>query len=340
MRRYLILAFCGGALLAAALLVHTGTLRVAWGRGEERLNQTAGLVNAGQGDAAAVQKQGCRYDTTPEVVADGDIHATRCDADGDQIIATDAADPLETNLEQLNATDLEGPYDENGGAGNERVIGVSVRTAGAAGASAEGVILRDTNGTALSDGTDDGQLDVDVIDFPDNEPVNVAQLAGTATATGSGVVGAGVLRAVLATDVATLRDTNATALTDGTDDGELDIDVVSAALTEVQGDQVVPQAPTAVACDDTGAIAFTADAADAYLEIANVGTNDVCLRWGTAGVPDRTTLTSCNLVLGAHAGTGDFTVYRTPPLVRLGSEAFECDASVATNLVVTAFRTQ
>ena len=74
------------------------------------------------------------------------------------------------NLEQLNATDLEGPYDENGGGGFERVLGVSIRTAGAAGASSEGVILRDTNGTGLTDGMDDGELDVDS---------NLATLAGT-----------------------------------------------------------------------------------------------------------------------------------------------------------------
>ena len=112
------------------------------------------------------------------------------------------------------------------------------------------------------------------------------------------------------------------------------------AKVETNGDQVVPQQPSAVACDDTGAIAFTANAADVRIEVWNSGANDVCVRWGTAGTPDRTSLSSCSFVLGAHAGSGTSDVYVTPADMRVGGEAFECDASAATNLVVTAYRTE
>ena len=164
-RPFMSVAF--GAVLAVAflVLVRPGLLRDARAQGAHMLNYTAALVNAAQGDAAAVQKQGCRYDTTPEVVADGDVHAVRCDAEGDQF-------------------------------------------------------------------------------------VNVNTIP----------------------------------------------------LTEVQGDQVTPAAQTTVACDDTGAVAFTANAASVRLEIWNAGVNDVCLRWGTAGTPDRTP-TACRRPTWASCAT-------------------------------------
>lgn len=199
------LLWLGGSVLGAVLLA----LSAGWwpgavmAQGAHMLNYTAAIVNAAQGDAAAVQKQGCRYDTTPEVVADGDVHAVRCDANGDQF-------------------------------------------------------------------------------------VNVA----------------------------------------------------TTALTEVQGDQVTPSTQTTVACTDTGAISITLNAATARAEIWNTGANDVCVRWGTAGTPDRTTLTSCSFVLGAYAGTGTSTVYVTPADFRVGGEAFECDAVAATSLVVVEWLTQ
>ncbi len=196
-----------GAVLTVALF-GWWPARVAEAVGPNLLNATAALVNAAQGDAAAVVRQGCRYDTTPEVVADGDVHAVRCDANGDQF-------------------------------------------------------------------------------------VNIA----------------------------------------------------TTALTEVQGDQVVPQAPATVACTDTGLIAFTADAADVRLEIWNTSASDVCIRWCAGacagGAPDRTTLTTCSVVLGAYAGSGTPDVYVTPADFRVGGEAFECDTVAAPgNLVVTAHRTQ
>ena len=102
--------------------------------------------------------------------------------------------------------------------------------------------------------------------------------------------------------------------------------------------QSVPQVPTAVACDDTGIVAFTANASDNRLTLWNTGTVDVCVRFGSATGADRTTLTTCTVVLGAYAGSGTPDVYETPEGMRIGGEVFCCDASAASSLAVTAWR--
>lgn len=110
---------------------------------------------------------------------------------------------------------------------------------------------------------------------------------------------------------------------------------------EFQGDQVSPSTQTTVACDDTGGVGLTFQAGTMRAEIWNTSASDVCLRWGTAGVPDRGSLVSCSLVLGAHGGSGTSEVYITPADFRVGGEAFECDTVAAPgNVVVVEWVTQ
>lgn len=70
--------------------------------------------------------------------------------------------------------------------------------------------LRNNAGTEVGTATDPVRVDpigtttqpvsITAANFPDNEPFNLAQVAGTATATGNGVVGAGVQRVAVASD--------------------------------------------------------------------------------------------------------------------------------------------
>ena len=190
------------------------------------------------------------------------------------------------------------------------------------------------------------------------------QTNGADVAVGAGAVGVNTPRFTLATDDVVSVDDGAGSLTvdsaqfpaalvggrlDVVVGAELpagvqnigDVDVLTMPLTEVQGDQVTPSTQTTVACDDTGAVALTFQADTVRAELWNTSASDVCLRWGTAGVPDRTTLTTCSVVLGAHAGSGTPDVYATPAGFRVGAEAFECDTVAAPgNLVAVEWRTQ
>ncbi len=95
-------------------------------------------------------------------------------------------------------------------------------------------------------------------------------------------------------------------------------------------------AHTTVACDDTGAVAFTSNAADVIVWVKNASTTqDVFINFGTAGAPDRTDPTTYNLRLGADAGSGTAEVVALP--AGFGA-SFECDAAAAANLIVTALR--
>lgn len=62
---------------------------------------------------------------------------------------------------------------------------------------------------------------------------------------------------------------------------------------------------------------------------------DVCIAW--TGTPDHSDVTSCDVVLGAYAGSGSSQVYQTPTTVSLGGLAFKCDADGATVIRVTEF---
>ena len=72
----------------------------------------------------------------------------------------------------------------------------------AAGASTLGYLVQGDDGTYARNVATDaaGHLQVDVLTFPDNEPFDVAQIAGTATSTGNGTVDAGTQRVAIASD--------------------------------------------------------------------------------------------------------------------------------------------
>lgn len=113
-------------------------------------------------------------------------------------------------------------------------------------------------------------------------------------------------------------------------------------VLEVQGDQIVPQVPASVACDTTGAVAFTANAADVRLSVWNTSTTqDVCIRFGASTGADITNLATCTVRLGTDAGSGPSDLYETPAGFRIGAEVFSCDVAASTaTVVVTAWRTQ
>lgn len=62
---------------------------------------------------------------------------------------------------------------------------------------------------------------------------------------------------------------------------------------------------------------------------------DVCLAW--TGDPDITDLTTCDIVLGKYAGSGNSNVYQTPPTLSFGGLTFKCDAAAGTVIRVTEF---
>lgn len=92
-------------------------------------------------------------------------------------------------------------------------------------AANSGIDIGDVDVTSIAAG-DNNIGNVDIVTFPDNEPFNVAQINGVAPSMGSGVVGTGVQRIVLATDVALPAGTNAIgklSANSGVDIGDVDI---------------------------------------------------------------------------------------------------------------------
>lgn len=105
---------------------------------------------------------------------------------------------------------------------------------------------------AANSGVDIG--DVDVTSFPDNEPINVAQINGVAVSMGSGVVGTGVQRVVLATDVALPAGTNAIgklAPNSGVDVGDVD---VTSVIPGTGATNLGKAVDTATGATDTGVL--------------------------------------------------------------------------------------
>lgn len=74
------------------------------------------------------------------------------------------------------------------------------------------------------------EAQVDIVSFPDNEPINVAQMNGIAVSMGSGINGTGVQRVTIATDDANvLAIKTATELIDNAISGtEMQVDIVAA----------------------------------------------------------------------------------------------------------------
>ena len=71
------------------------------------------------------------------------------------------------------------------------------------------------------------------------------------------------------------------------------------------GPQLVPQAPVARTCDDTGGINFTAHANDVLVELVNESTaQDIYVLLGAVAGADRTATTGWSVRLGADAGSG------------------------------------
>lgn len=117
--------------------------------------------------------------------------------------------------------------------------------------------------------------------------------------------------------------------------------IITAPTSVTLAAQVVPQVPSAVACDTTGAVAFTANAADVRLTLWNTGAQDVCVRFGATSGADIGTLTTCTFRLAADAGAGTADVYETPAGMRVGGESFACDvASGTSSVAVTAWRAE
>ncbi|MFH1566501.1 MAG: hypothetical protein ABIL09_00770 [Gemmatimonadota bacterium] len=114
----------------------------------------------------------------------------------------------------------------------------------------------------------------------------------------------------------------------------------TASIGVVQAPQAVPQVPVAVACDDTGAVNWTAHADDLRVTIWNTNTQaDVCIRWGAVAGADRTDLTTC-FPLGSYAGSDSMDMWETPQGMRVGGESFACDSSIALNVAVQAWRAE
>lgn len=89
-----------------------------------------------------------------------------------------------------------------------------------------------------------------------------------------------------------------------------------------------------VSCNDQTAHTFQANAVSA--EMWNTNTSrDVCIAW--SGTPDYTDVTTCDVVLGAYAGSGSSQVYQTPPTLSLSGLAIKCDANGATVIRVSEF---
>lgn len=227
-------------------------------------------------------------------------------SDDPAVVDLAAIEVLETSIEGdttaiQTAVQVMDDWDET----NRAAVNVIAGQAGiAAGTGVDGATVpRVTLATDV--GLPAGDADIGNVDL---------EFAGTAASVNAGNVDATTQRVVLATDQA---------------------------VVEVQPDQVVPQVPATVACDTTGAVAFTANAADVRLEMWNSGTVDACVRMGATTGADIGTTTSCSFILGAFAGSGTTDVYVTPAGMRVGSETFACDVSAGTaNIVVTAWRTQ
>lgn len=173
---------------------------------------------------------------------------------------------------------------------------------------------------------------------------NITQVGGNVVTTGAGVVAAGSPRVTLGSNDPAVV---ALEIMDDWDDGGnrananatlqvADVDVSEANPAPTKQVDLDTPAHAELACDDTGAIAYASDAADVEVWVSNNSlANDVCIRFGTAGVPDRTSPQTCDLILGPYAGAGEKLVVALP-IGFIGS--FECDAAAASVLTVTSAR--
>jgi len=75
------------------------------------LNSTPAAINSAQGDAAPVMPSGCRYDTTPVAVGDGDNQGVRCTLSGEVFVAPVAGLQTEVDIQEVDGN----PVNTNGG---------------------------------------------------------------------------------------------------------------------------------------------------------------------------------------------------------------------------------
>lgn len=133
------------AATAAAFvaLLLAGGFFTAWGQDAiQRLGMATGVDGGGIGTTdRAVLLQGTQNGATTR-------QNLQTDGDGDLRVTSDDADPIEVDVTTWSGVEIEDPYDVDGTGANERIPGVSIRTRNAAGASFEGLILRDTAGAA------------------------------------------------------------------------------------------------------------------------------------------------------------------------------------------------
>lgn len=113
--------FCGMAV-AAAWLVSSEEVRFAWAAGPNQLYSAAGQISTAQTNTDSILKLGCRYDTTPVAVGDGESNAVRCQQTGEFLTVLNAALPAGDN--DIGNVDLE----FNGAAADTDVGAVSAAT--------------------------------------------------------------------------------------------------------------------------------------------------------------------------------------------------------------------
>ena len=177
--------------------------------------------------------------------------------------------------------------------------------------------------------------DVDIASFPDNEPFNVAQIAGTATSVNAGNADVGTQRVVIATDQAVLSiDDNAGSLTiDATS-----LPLPTGASTEAKQDDNITQVTaielntdTGTAMDHKGIVVGTsatlilaADTTRRSVLVTNAFTDLVAI--GNSDVTLNTVVATDGFVLAtsgaANDGTGgSITLDTTAAVYAIGASA-------------------
>ena len=112
--------------------------------------------------------------------------------------------------------------------------------------------------------------------------------------------------------------------------------------------KVIAQAPVLVACTDAGTVSYNPDPEVVRFDVWNSAAIDVCVAYCgadcTAQAPDRTSVTTCSIILGAYGGAGTADVVSFPGATldverdRAATAAFECDSNGTANLVVTEYK--
>lgn len=172
---------------------------------------------AGQNAASPANSllTGCQFQTTPTTITAGNSSPRQCDNAGNALVKVNVA--LPTGANTIGAVTQSGTWAQN----LTQVNSVAVLAgSGAVGTGAQRIAVgTDTATIAGSAPGTAGTASTNVLTVqgiasmtkllvtPDaNSAVNVAQLAGTATSTGSGTVNAGTMRVVIATDQTTLTN--------------------------------------------------------------------------------------------------------------------------------------